>query len=132
MPVLFAASESTVLIDGQVIEGVRCIEYRFQQVRASVFALGSVERIGMISGPQSLQGVLRVASTNAKLSSLTTDTMFQITAQLRHGDTQMTVSFDECFLTEKSFEMRVGEHGEAVYGFSATRVREEQQQAAGA
>lgn len=132
MPVLFAASESTVLIDGQIIEGVRSIVYRFEQVRSSVFALGSVERIGTISGPQSLQGVLRVASTNATLNGLTTDTAFQITAQLKHGATQMTVTFDECFLTNKSFELGVGEHGEAVYGFSATRVREEQQQAAGA
>jgi hypothetical protein len=39
MAILFAAGESTVLIDGQVVEGVRAIEYRFQQVRTSVFAL---------------------------------------------------------------------------------------------
>jgi hypothetical protein len=130
MPVLFAASESIVLIDGQAVEGVRSIDYRFKQVRTSVYGLGSVERIGMISGPQSVEGVLRIASTSATLNGLTTDTMFQITAQLKHGATQMTVTFDECFLTEKSFAMAVGEHGEAVYGFTATRVREEQQQAA--
>ena len=125
MAVLFAASESAVLIDGEAIEGVRSIEYRLQQARSSVFALGSVERIGVISGPQLLQGVLRVASTSAKLNSLSTGQMFQITAQLRHGETTMTVTFDECFLTDKSFGLGVGEHGEATYEFTATRVREE-------
>jgi hypothetical protein len=36
----------------------------------------------------------------------------------------MTVTFDECFLTEKSFEIGAGGHGEAVYSFTATRMRE--------
>ena len=126
MPVLFAASESSVMIDGQAIEGVRALEYRLQQERTNIYALGSVERIGVISGAQSVQGTLRVASTNSTLNGLGTEQMFQITAQLRHGSAQMTVTFDECFLTEKSFDLAVGAHGEAVYGFSATRVREEQ------
>jgi hypothetical protein len=125
MPVLFAASESTVLIDGEAIEGVRSLEYRAHQQRTNVYALGSAERTGVISGPRSVEGVLRVASTNVRLNGLTDDTMFQITAQLRHGGTQMTVTFDECLLTDKNFELAVGGHGEAVYGFSATRVREE-------
>jgi hypothetical protein len=35
------------------------------------------------------------------------------------------VTFDECFLQEKTFDMSVGSHGEALYSFTATRVREE-------
>jgi hypothetical protein len=37
----------------------------------------------------------------------------------------MTVTFDECFLTEKNFAMAVSSFGESTYSFTATRVREE-------
>ena len=125
MPTIFAASESQVLVNGEVVEGVRAIEYRHQQVRENVYALGSTERIGMISGPQFVEGRLKVASTSAALNALTGDAQFQITAQLKHGATTMTVTFDECYLQEKTFNVGVGGHGEATYAFTATRIREE-------
>ncbi len=124
MPTIFAANESTVLVDGQPVEGVRAIEYRNQQARDNVYALGSAERIAMISGPQSVQGRLRIASTHPGLDQFQGEKQFQIIATLKQGETQMTVSFDECFLLEKSFELGVGAAGEAVYSFTATRVRE--------
>ena len=37
----------------------------------------------------------------------------------------MTVTFDDCYLLEKSFDIEVGGHGEAVYSFTATRMHEE-------
>jgi hypothetical protein len=125
MPTIFAANESMVMVDGETIEGMRSIEYRHHQVRENLYALGSVERIGLISGPQLVEGQLKVASTSPALDGLTGDTQFQISAQLKHGDTQMTVTFDECYLQEKTFDMGVGGHGEAIYSFTATRVREE-------
>ena len=63
MATLFAASESSVMVDGEAIDGVRAIEYRFQQQRSNVYALGSTERVGMVSGGQTVEGRLRVAST---------------------------------------------------------------------
>lgn len=125
MPTIFAANESTALIDGEAVEGLRSIEYRRQQVRQNVYALGSAERIGLVSGPQVVEGRLMVASTSPKLDSLASDVPFQISAQLRQGTTQMTVTFDECYLLEKTFNLGVGGHGEAIYSFTATRVREE-------
>jgi hypothetical protein len=125
MPTIVAANDSQVLLDGKPVEGVRAVEYRQQQVRASVYALGSAERIAMVSGPQLVEGRLRVASTSPALNGLTGETAFQLIAELKHGQTAMTVTFDECFLQEKSFAMDVGSHGEAVYSFTATRVREE-------
>ena len=124
MPMIFAASESSVLVDGEPVEGVRSIEYRFSQTRTNIYALGSAERIAMVSGPQTVEGTLRVASTSAGLNGKTGDAFFQITANLKHGETSMTVSFDECVLLGKSFELGVGGSGEAVYTFSAARVRE--------
>jgi hypothetical protein len=125
MPTIFAATESSVLVDGEVIEGVRSLEYRHQQVRSNVYALGSAERIGMVSGVQMVEGRLKVASTSAKLNGFTGDARFQVVAQLKQGETQMTVTFDECYLLDKSFDISVGGHGEAMYSFTAVRVREE-------
>lgn len=125
MPTIFAASESKVLIDGEAIEGVRALDYRFQQDRTNVYALGSTERIGMVSGPQSVEGRLKVASTHGKLNGLIGDKPFQISSLLNHGETKMTVTFDDCYLTDKHFDIGVGGVGEMVYSFTATRVREE-------
>lgn len=125
MPTIFAANESQVLVNGQVVEGVRAVEYRRSQARESIFGLGTNERIGVVSGPQVLEGRIRVASTGPALDALTVDQQFQVSAVLVHGETRMTVTFDECFLQEKTFELGVGGHGEAVYSFTATRAREE-------
>jgi hypothetical protein len=124
MAQIFAANESSVQIDGEAVEGVRSIEYRQTQVRQNVYALGSAERVAMVSGQQAVEAVLHVASTSKKLNEIG-DTQFQLTAQLKHGDAKMTVTFDECFLQSKAFEMSVGTHGEATYSFTAARVREE-------
>ena len=82
MATLFAASESSIMVDGEAIDGVRAIEYRFQQQRSNVYALGSTERVGMVSGGQTVEGRLRVASTSGKLNGLSGP--FQVIATLRH------------------------------------------------
>jgi hypothetical protein len=125
MATIFAANESTVLVNGEPVEGVRSIEFRRHQVRDNVYALGSAERIAMTSGPAGVEGRLTVASANATLDGVPADAAFQVTAQLRHGETSMSVTFDDCFLLDKSFALGVGGHGEAVYSFTAARVREE-------
>ena len=125
MPTIFAANESQVLINGQAVEGVRALEYRRSQERQSVYSLGTNERIGVVSGRLELEGRLRVASTAPALDRLQTEEAFQMSAVLVHGPARMTVTFDECFLQEKTFELGVGGHGEAVYSFTATRAREE-------
>ena len=123
MPTIFAASESTVLIDGEPIDGVQGIDYRTRHDRSNVYALGSTERIGIVSGAYDVQGRIRVVSANAALDALTGDTLFQIIANLRHGDTTSTVTFDDCCLTEKTFDLSVNGQGSAVYAFSAARMR---------
>jgi hypothetical protein len=125
MPTIFAATESSVLIDGEALEGITAIEYNRSQVRTNVYAVGSAERIGVISGRKTVQGRLRLASTSQKLDGMPDEARFQISAQFRHGETRMTVSFDDCLLEQKTLELGVGGYAEAVYSFSATRVREE-------
>ena len=124
MATIFAANESSVQVNGTPLEGVRSIEYRFQQARSNVYALGSSERIGMVSGAQFVEGRIQVSSTASAMDGLLGDVSFQVLATLKHGETTMEVAFDECFLTEKSFDLSVGGHGEASYTFTAARVRE--------
>jgi hypothetical protein len=125
VPTIFAANESRVLVNGNAIEGVRTLAYRRAQARESVYAVGSAERIGVVSGNAVFEGQLRVASTAQALDEIPADTSFQISAVLSHADLRMTVTLDECYLQEKSFDMSVGGHGESVYSFTATRAREE-------
>ena len=98
MPTIFAANESMVMVEGDAVDGVHSIEYRQHQVRENIYAVGRAERIGMVSGPMMVEGRLIVTSTNPKLDGLKGDTPFQIIAQLKHGGTSMTVTFDECFM----------------------------------
>jgi hypothetical protein len=125
MPTIFAANESSVMVEGKAVEGVRSIAYRKQQARENVYSLGSAERIGLVSGPQVVEGKLTVASTSPGLDGIDDTKSFSVIATLKHADKQMTVTFDECYLTSKDFDMSVGTHGEATYSFTATRVREE-------
>jgi hypothetical protein len=125
MPTIFAANESSVMVNNKAVDGVRSIEYRKQQARENVYSLGSAERIGLVSGAQVVEGKLTVASTSPDLDGIADTASFSVIATLKHADKQMTVTFDECYLTEKDFDMSVGSHGEAVYSFTATRVREE-------
>jgi hypothetical protein len=125
MPSIFAANESAVLVDGVAIEGVRAVEYRTRVVRQDLYALGSSERIGVVIGPRSVEGRIRVTSSAPALDALVGDAFFQISAPLRQGTTSATVSFHDCQLTEKSFSMDAGGHGETIYSFTATRVHQE-------
>ncbi len=75
---------------------------------------------------RSVLGRIRVASTSPVLDALlSTPEACQVVANLAHGDARRSVSFDECWLEDKQFELSRGGHAETVYTFSATRVREE-------
>jgi hypothetical protein len=93
---------------------------------SDVHALGSHERVTVYYGASSVQARLRVASADTHLDELTTSgALFQVVASLRHGEAARSVAFDDCVITGKEFAMATGGHGETVYEFTATRVREE-------
>lgn len=126
MATIFAANSSTLMVDGNPVEGVQGLNYRIVRQQGEVFALGSDERLTAYYGATRVQAELSVASVNADLDALTASgAMFQLVATLAHGDLSRSVSFDDCFMTGKGFEISSGGHGETVYSFTATRVREE-------
>ncbi|MDB6062023.1 MAG: hypothetical protein JWM78_2126 [Verrucomicrobiaceae bacterium] len=126
MPQLFTAFASEVKINEETVEGLQSIEYNVVKNRQQVGAIGTDERIAVYFGIKNVAGTLRVASINATLDGfLQANTSFSVSATLRNGDAKRTVSFDSCYLEEKSFGLSSEGHAETVYAFTATRVREE-------
>lgn len=126
MPQVYTAFASQAKVNEETIEGLQSIEYRFLRNRHDVGAIGTDERIGVYFGLKIVQGRLRVASANPTLDGfLATNTEFTITSTLKHGETTRNVTFDNCVMDEKTFVLGTEAHGETIYSFTATRVREE-------
>ena len=93
MPTVYAANESSVLVNGTAVEGVRSVEHRSTTVRQDLYALGSSERIGVVTGPRNVEGRIRVASSAPDLDGLVGDDFFQITAPLRQVRAGKSLTF---------------------------------------
>lgn len=126
MAQIFTSFASEAKVNGETVEGLQSIEYREIKNRYDVGAIGTDERIAVYYGLRVVIGKLRVASANTTLDGLLgSGEEFSISATLRHGDTTRTVTFDGCRMDEKTFALSTDAHGETVYSFTATRLREE-------
>ncbi|HJS84937.1 MAG TPA: hypothetical protein VJ779_05715 [Acetobacteraceae bacterium] len=130
MATVFAASRSTVLVDGEQIEGLQSLAFRVTTEQEDVRGVGTSERVAVIFGLRTVQGELAVRSANLKLDTLLHQQGgFQLVANLRQNDAQdspkRTLSFDDCYVTDKSFSVGPGGSVLTSYGFTATRLREE-------
>jgi len=126
MPQVYTAYESEVKVNEETIEGLQAIDYKVVNGRQHVGAVGSTERIAVYFGLKYVIGTLRVASVNKTLDGLLqSNAEFSISVTLKHGDQTRRVSFDSCYMEDKSFVMDTQKHGETAYTFTATRVREE-------
>jgi hypothetical protein len=130
MATVFAASRSAVLVDGEQIEGLQSLTFRVVTEQEDVRGVGSSERIAVIFGLRTVQGELAVRSANIKLDGLLQQQgKFQLVANLRQTDApdspKRTLSFDDCYVTDKSFSVGPGGSVLTTYSFSATRLREE-------
>src|SRR5690606_29971552 len=120
-----------ILVDNEPVLGVRGLDYRLEWEQGDVHAVGSAERVAVYYGAKRVRGQIRVASVNEQLDALAASgAVFQVVANLAHGNAARSVSFDECHIDGKSFAMGAGSHAEAIYSFTATRVREEDQSTA--
>lgn len=125
MPQIYTAFASEVKIDDETIEGLQSIEYSHSKARSEIGAIGTDRRIAVYFGTKVVTGRLRIASGNATLDGLLDgNTAFAISATLRHGDQSRQLAFEECYLDQKSFGMSAEGHGEAIYDFTSSAVRE--------
>jgi hypothetical protein len=126
MAQIFTAFASEVKINEETVEGLQSIEYNVVKNRQQVGAIGTDERIAVYFGIKNVVGRLRVASINGTLDGfLQSNQSFSVSATLRNGDASRAVSFDNCYMEDKSFALGAEGHGETIYSFTATRVREE-------
>jgi hypothetical protein len=126
MALVLTAQHSEVKINEETVEGLQAIEYSLVKNRSHVGAIGTDERVAVYFGLKSVVGRLRVASANATLDGLlSSNAEFSVSATLKHGETTRKVTFDSCFMEEKAFALPAAGHGETIYSFTATRVREE-------
>jgi hypothetical protein len=126
MPEIYTAFASEVKVNEETLEGLQAIDYKVESSREHVGAIGTNERIAVYFGLRVVSGQLRVASANKTLDGfMQSNQQFSISATLKHGDTTRHVTFDNCFMEDKQFNLSSQSHGETVYSFTATRVREE-------
>lgn len=131
MASIFSANRSSILLDGEPIEGLQNMAFRIVTEREDIRAVGTHERVDVSFGLRTVQGELAIKSHNTVLDGhLEERTPFQLVANLKKDkgmltDAQRTCSFDDCFVEGKSFDMDAGGTALTLYNFSATRVREE-------
>jgi hypothetical protein len=132
MPTIFSANSSSILVDGEPLEGLHSLAFRIVTEREDIRAIGSDERIDVSFGLRTVQGELVVRSASARLSKLLEERAgFQLVANLTKNkgiqttDKAVTYAFDQCFLESKSFGMDAGGTALTTYLFSATRMRVE-------
>ena len=130
MATLFSANRSNVLVDGEAIEGLQSLAFRVVTEREDIRAIGSAERVGISFGLRTVQGEIAVRSASFKLDAhLAAQSAFQIVANLKKDEAadspKRTISFDDCFVENKDFNIGAGGTVITTYVFSATRLREE-------
>jgi hypothetical protein len=129
MPTVFSANRSSVLLDGKAVEGLQSLVYRVITEREDIRAVGSNERVDVIFGLRTVQGELVVKSANFTLDDhLDKRAKFQLVANLKRTegtDDTRTLSFDDCFVEGKTFQLDAHGSAATTYSFTATRIREE-------
>ena len=123
---IYTAFASEVKVNQETIEGLQSIEYNVVKNGQHIGAIGTDERIGRYFSLKVVTGKLRVASANITLDDLlSSNDSFSISATLKHGSTERNITFDDCYMEDKSFGMSTAVHAETIYTFTGTRVREE-------
>lgn len=128
MPMIYSANSSSVLVDGDALEGLQSLAFRVVTEREDVRAVGSDERIDVSFGLRTVQIEIVVRSASDKLNQLLDDRVqFQIVANLAKAKgmttTAKTYAFDQCFVEAKSFAMESGGTAATTYVCTATRMR---------
>jgi hypothetical protein len=124
-----SAATSQVLIDGEEVKGVQSLDYKVKRRQVDVEGVGSAERIGVAYALLNVTGTIRIKSMSKTLDDKLLDPLsapFNLVAILMRGNQQVKkISFHECCLDDKSFELTAEGVGLTTYNFTATRIKEE-------
>ena len=128
--IVVSAAKSKVLVEGNEIPGIQSVDFKVRRRQADIEAIGVAERIGIEQGQVIVTGSLRISSLNTALD----DYLYPVdppgfnmvlTLNVGVGIKVRQITFDECYLDDKTFEMTANGVGVTTYSFTATRVREE-------
>lgn len=128
-----AASASKIMVDGKDVPGVQSIDFKISRNRQNIHTISTDERMGAYYGALFVQGTLKVRSAYAELDKKMYETItglkhFQVVVELTPQGSDKAVkkiTFDECYLEEKTFGMDATGVAVTTYYFTSTRVREE-------
>jgi len=127
---IVSAAKSKVLVEGNEIPGIQSLDFKVQRRQADIEAIGIAERIGVEQGQVIVTGSIRISSLNTALD----DFLYPVdppgfnmvlTLNVAEGTKVRQITFDECYLDDKTFEMTANGVGVTAYNFTSTRVREE-------
>lgn len=127
---IVSAAKSKVIIEENEIPGVQSIDFKVRRRQADVEAIGIAERIGVESGQVVVTGTLRISSLNTALDGFLYPIdppgfNMVLILNVAEGNQVRKITFDECYLDDKTFEMTANGVGITSYSFTSTRVREE-------
>lgn len=135
---VISANVSDIKCDGETIPGLQSIEFKIMRNRENIYGISSDQRISVNYGPMYVIGNIRVRSTYPKLDAILMKEQrqvpsFQLVVDLKSsaigtkawGQPVKTLTFDECYLEDKTFTLDANGIGISVYTFTATRVREQ-------
>jgi hypothetical protein len=129
MATVFSANKSSVLVDGEAVEGLQSLTYRVQTEQEDVRGVGTDERVAVVFGLRTVLGELAVKSVSTKLDDmLGKQTAFQLVADLKQDESETSpkrkLSFDGCYVQDKRFSLAANGSVLTTYAFTATRLRE--------
>jgi hypothetical protein len=129
MATVFSANKSSVLVDGEAVDGLQSLAFRTQTEQEDVRGIGTDERVAVVFGMRTVLGELVVKSANTKLDDLFgQQAAFQLVADLKQDESDTSakrkLSFDGCYVQDKRFSLGAGGSVLTTYNFSATRLRE--------
>jgi hypothetical protein len=123
----FSARESTVTVESEVVSGLQSLEYKVEKNILNVYGTGSDEKQGVDYGLLNVTGKLKVKTVSPKLDSRLEksnpdEAKFTINAVLKRGSVSRNLVFNECYLTDREFNMDINGVPFVTYSFTCKTI----------
>jgi hypothetical protein len=130
---VLTANNTTILIDGKKVPGLRSISYKTIRNRQDVPEIGINERINVVFGRWKITGTIIVNSVSEMLNKhMEDDSPFQIVVSMLvppvtpdGQEATKKLTFDTVHLDDREFSLDAHGYALTTYTFTATRIREE-------